>query len=77
MSNTNTAVTLIVVLAPIALLILQLLSRKQAEANVQKLSQENGQIHILVNSRLEDALLRIKHLEEKLGLEPGDPIPHD
>lgn len=39
------------------------------------LNRKSNQIHVLVNSRLEDALTRIKHLEEKLGLSKGEPIP--
>lgn len=39
------------------------------------LNRRAKQIHVLVNSRLDQALQRISSLESKLGLSPGEPIP--
>ena len=41
------------------------------------LHRKSEQIHVLVNSRLDDALGRIAALEHKLGLEPGEAVPPD
>lgn len=40
------------------------------------LKRQQNQIHVLVNSRLSEALDRIAQLEAKLGLQPGQPV-HD
>lgn len=45
-----------------------------AEAKLEKNEQKLDGIHVLVNGRLDEALTRIKHLEEKLNLEPGAAI---
>ena len=39
------------------------------------LHRKGEQIHVLVNSRLDEALGRIESLEDRLGLEPGEPLP--
>lgn len=45
-----------------------------AEQGLEKNAQKLDGIHVLVNGRLDEALTRIKHLEEKLNLEPGEGI---
>jgi hypothetical protein len=45
-----------------------------AETNSQT-GEKLEQIHVLVNSRLSEALDRIGDLEAKLGIPPGAPIP--
>lgn len=62
------------ILTPLSVIIGHLLARsdRQKKANVS--SQENAQIHVLVNSRLTEALQRIEVFEKHLGLPPGaDP----
>lgn len=39
------------------------------------LNRKANKIHVLVNSRMTDAVDRIAALEHKLGLEPGEAIP--
>ena len=41
------------------------------------LHRKEREIHFLVNSQMTEALSRIKALEEKLGLSPGEAIPTD
>jgi len=64
--------------ALLAIILTGLFARRQAadakndrDAQTEKLSE----IHLLVNSRMDEALKRVLALEAKLGLQAGEDIP--
>lgn len=48
---------------------------KKVEVAQKETTENLQEIHILVNTRLTDAMDRIGELESKLGLSSGEPIP--
>lgn len=60
-----------------AILLASLLSQRNQSAlrkETTAQSQQMKEIHYLVNSRLEEALIRIAALEGRLGLAPGEEL---
>jgi hypothetical protein len=45
------------------------------EKTAKHVDEQLQAIHMLVNSRLDEALERIELLENRLGLEPGESVP--
>jgi hypothetical protein len=50
-------------------------NQRDLKGAVLKQSQTITEIHVLVNSKMDEALQRVAALEAKLGLEAGEAIP--
>ena len=65
--------------ALLAIVLASLLSQRNQRAQRGALNEQQqkiSEIHILVNSKMDDALKRIAQLEAKLGLSAGEDIPN-
>lgn len=71
----NAFLAVVVVFTPLIVVGAQILAQRDRHKKAEAISVQTAEIHVLVNSRLTDALERIKALEEALGIEDGDPIP--
>lgn len=77
MNTINTIlVALIGSLSPtVAIVAAYVLSRRKVTQVATVTETKLDTIHVLVNSRLEEALERIAALEKALGIKPNGPIP--
>ncbi len=64
-----------IVLTPIIVVMIQVYGYRDSVKRTTALEVKSDEIHVLVNSRLTEALTRIKSLEKALNIEDGDPIP--
>lgn len=66
-----TATGVATILTPIGVIVAAFFGRKKLNATAASVNE----IHVLVNSRMTEALARIQSLETKLGLAPGEAVP--
>lgn len=71
-----TATSTMTVVTPFLVLFGTIYLARNTKKKSVELNDKADAIHILVNSRLDEALKRITDLEGKLGLSPGEAIPH-
>ncbi len=69
------ATSVMVVLTPFLVLAGVIYTSANTNRKAHGLAEKADEIHVLVNSRLTEALDRINELEKKLGLTPGEQIP--
>lgn len=73
--DSSVAIAAITIIPPtLAIILSSVRGQRSRQSHADVAEKKLDGIHVLVNGRLDEALSRIKHLEEVLNLEPGKAI---